>query len=146
MRREVPTVHPDTGLPEVMQAVISTRLNRAVVVDAAQKVVGLITDAELLERLTPALRPSALRSLMHRLPFTHPNPDELTTERHAKAHTAAELMNTEVAQVREDATLGEAIAAMVSGTHKLVTVINAEGTLVGVVDRADILRGLTQFT
>ena len=56
MRRDIPTVHPDTALPGVFQAVVSTRLNRALVVDSDHRVVGLVTDAELLERLTPSLR------------------------------------------------------------------------------------------
>jgi hypothetical protein len=72
MRRDAPTVHRDTSLPEVFQAVVSTRLNRAFVVDDERRVVGLVSDAELLERVTPALRPGALRALMNRLPFAHP--------------------------------------------------------------------------
>ncbi|HEU0052137.1 MAG TPA: DUF190 domain-containing protein, partial [Longimicrobium sp.] len=71
MRRDVPTVRPDTPLPEVFQAIVATRLNRVLVVDADRRVLGLVTDAELLDRLTPALRSGALRSLMHRLPFGH---------------------------------------------------------------------------
>jgi len=60
MRRDVPTVFPDTLIAQVVQAVVSTRLNRALVVDAERRVVGLITGLELLQRVTPALRPSAL--------------------------------------------------------------------------------------
>ncbi len=144
MRRDVPTVHPETPLSEVMQAVISTRLNRAIVVDGAHRVVGVVTDEELLDRVTPSLRPSAIRSLMHRLPFMHPNPEELRAEQHATARTAAGLMSTDVATARQGAPLREAIATMLRGTHKLVAVVDGDSRLVGVVDRADILRGLVQ--
>lgn len=144
MRKIVPTVHPETPLPEVLQAVVSTRLNRAIVVDAAQRVVGVVSDRELLDRVTPALRPSAVRSLMLRLPFVHPEPQELEAEHHATAKTAADLMSTTVAVAREDSPLKDAIATMLREGQKLVAVVDARDRLVGIVDRADILRTLVE--
>jgi CBS domain-containing protein len=121
--------------------VVSTRLNRCIVVDRERRVKGKVTDAEVLERVTPALRPSALRSLIHRLPFVHPTPDEARAEQHATARTAADLM-IETAIVREDAPLREAIASVLEGRHKIAAVVDAEQRLVGCLDRADLLRGL----
>jgi CBS domain-containing protein len=141
VRRDVPTVFMDTPLPEVVQAVVSTRLNWCIVVDSERRVVGKITDAEVLERVTPALRPSALRSLIHRLPFGHPNPSDTRAEKHATARVAADLM-IETAVTREDAPLREAIASMLSGQHKSVAVVDADNRLVGCLDRADLLLGL----
>jgi len=139
-RQDVPTVHPDTPLPEVFQAVVSTRLNRALVVDADRRVVGLVTDAEMLERITPSMRPGALRSLMSRLPFA--SADAKTTEKHTHARTAADLMSTNVPTVREDAPVAEATATMLRGNHKLIAVVDASSRLVGIVDRADLLHGI----
>ena len=144
MRSDMPTVHPDTPLPEVFQAVISTRLNRAIVVGAQRRVVGIVTDAELLDRVTPALRPSAIRSLMHRLPFVHPNPEELAVETHARARVAGDLMSTNIPTATENILLPEAISTMLRGNHKLLAVVNQEQQFVGVIDRADLLRGLNQ--
>lgn len=142
MRLDVPTVHPDTPLPEVFQAVISTRLNRALVVDADRRVAGIVTDAEMLERLTPSLRPTALRSLMNRLPFTHPSPEDRAAEKHARARRAADLMRSSVPQAREETLLSDAIDTMLRGNCKVLAVTDAAGRLVGVVDRADLLHGL----
>jgi CBS domain-containing protein len=138
MRRDVPTVHPDSPLPEVFQAVISTRLNRALVVDAERRPVGVVTDAELLERVTPALRPSALRSLTHRLPFAHRS-DEVA---HTRGRQAEDVMSRRLATVREDVLLSEAIATMLRGNDKVLAVTDADGRLTGIVDRADLLHGL----
>ena len=142
MRRDVPTVHPDTPLPEVFQAIVATRLNRVLVVDSDRRVVGLVTDAELLDRLTPSLRPGALRSLVHRLPFGHPRGDDASAEQHARARRAGELMSREVATATEDTLLSDAIASMLKGNHKILAVTDPEGRLVGLVDRADLLHGL----
>lgn len=142
MRRDVPTVFLDTPLSEVLQAVISTRLNRCIVVDSERRVQGKVTDAEVLDRVTPALRPSTLRALIHRLPFVRPKTDETRAEQHATAKVAADLM-IETAIVSENALLKEAIASMLGGhQHKIVAVVDAEKRLVGCLDRADILRGL----
>lgn len=140
MRRDFPTVHPETPLPEVFQAVVSTGLNRALVVDQDRRVVGLVTDAELLERVTPAIRPGAIRSLMQRLPFAHPKGDAAGA--HASGRTAAELMTKSVATAREDTLLSAAIATLLRGSHKVLAVTDASGKLVGMVDRADLLHGL----
>ncbi len=142
MQRDVPTVGRDAPLPDVFQAVLSTRLNRALVVDAERRVVGEITDAELLERLTPSLRPGALRSLVHRLPFAHATPDELAAEKHARAHRAADLMTGDFATATEETLLGDAIARMLEGNRKVLAVTDASGRLVGMVDRADLLHGI----
>ncbi len=142
MRRDEPVVHPETPLPEVFQAIVSTRLNRALVVDSDRRVVGLVTDAELLERLTPSLRPGALRALMHRLPFAHPSEEDRATEQHARARRAADLMTTRLATASEDTLLSEASARMLEGSHKVLAITDASGRLVGIVDRADLLHGL----
>jgi CBS domain-containing protein len=47
-----------------------------------------------------------------------------------------------VPTAREDASLGAAIAAMLEGSHKVLAVLDDRGRLAGIVDRADLLRGL----
>ncbi|HEY3449086.1 MAG TPA: DUF190 domain-containing protein [Myxococcales bacterium] len=142
MRRDFPKVHPETPLAQVLQAVIATRLNRCLVVDDAGRVLGKVTDAECLERVTPALRPSALRALVHRLPFAHPSPAERESEQHATARTAQDLMVPVAVVVGEETPLREAIAAMLPGKHKILAVVDDQRRLVGIVDRADLLHGL----
>ncbi len=140
MRRDAPVVHLDTSLPETFQAVISTRLHRTFVVDADGRVVGLVSDAELLERVTPALRTSALRTLMKRLPFVHPKQD--TVGAHSRGHSAGGVMSRSFAAVTQDVLLSAAIARMLREGQKVLAVTDAGGRLVGMVDRADLLHGL----
>ena len=144
MRKDVPAVHPETPINEVLQAVVSTRLNRALVVDADRRVVGIVTDEEVLDRVTPSMRAGALSSLMHRLPFSRADEAEMEAERHARAKTAADLMVTDVAIARADQLLRDAIAPMMRAPHKLVAIVDGDGRLVGALDRSDILRGLIQ--
>lgn len=142
MQRDVPTVHPDTPIGEVLQTVASSQHNRCFVVDAQSRVIGLITDTELLERITPSLRPTMLRSLVRRLPFAHPPPDRLPMEEHAMARCARDLMVRDLHTIHADAPLKASIAPMLRGAEKLVAVVGEDGRLVGALDRADVLRGL----
>jgi SulP family sulfate permease len=142
MRRDVPAVLPDMPLPEVLQAVISTRLNKALVVDGERRVLGLVTDEELVDRMTRAVRPGLLRSLMLRVPFAHVAPEDLLAAQHARARSARDLMVTGVPTVTLDTPIGDATAAMLAADRKILAVVDADGRLLGIVDRADLLRGL----
>jgi CBS domain-containing protein len=115
-------------------------------VDADRRVLGIVTDADLLERVTPSLRRSVLHSLMHRLPFRHPPPEEVAVEQHASARTAQDLLSREVPTALADTPLRDALAPMLRGKEKLIAVVDAEHRLAGIVDRADILRGLIEPT
>lgn len=138
LRRDFPTLSPDSGLPEVYRAILSTRLHRALVVDDERKVVGLVTDAELLEKTAPVERPGALRALMGRLPFGGPQ----GAAEAGRPHVAADVMRTDVPQATEDTRLGAAIGMMLAGSQKVLAVTDSDGRVVGLVDRADLLHGL----
>jgi CBS domain-containing protein len=141
MQPDPPVVRLETPLPEVLHAVLSTRLNRAIVVDADRRPIGVVTDAELLGRLAATERRGVLRALMDRLPFSTP-PGDRAARRRATAQTAANLMTPRVASVQEDAALRDAIAAMLEDNQKVVAVVDPDGRLVGILDRRDLLHGL----
>ncbi len=142
MRTDIPTVRHDAPLAEVLKAVISTRLNKAFVVDDNRRVVGLITDAELMARMAPALRPGLLRSLAQRLPFAHAESGAPRAALQAQARHAADLMLQGVPSVNQEVPIGQAIAKMIENERKILAVVDGAGRLVGVVDRADLLRGI----
>lgn len=142
MRTDVPVVARNAPLPEVLDAVVSTRLNRAIVVDEERRVVGLVSDAELLRRLSPDDHPSVVRILMSRLPFVHLSPTERENLAHLLGTTAEELMDRSVSTVPPNLAIGEAIALMLRERRKLLPVVDADGRLLGAADRADLLRAL----
>ncbi|BDG09149.1 DUF190 domain-containing protein [Anaeromyxobacter paludicola] len=141
VRHDVPVLPPDAPLPEVLRAVLSTPVGRAIVAGAGGRALGVVSDAALLDRVTPSFRALALQSLTRRAPPASLEPAELAGEQHALARTASELMG-DAAQVREDGTLAEAVSLSLEGGHDLLCVTDGEGRLVGALDRADLLRGL----
>ncbi len=144
MSPEVPVVAADAPLSEVVNVVASTRLNRAVVVDEHRHVLGIITDAELIERLTPRARPGVLSALMHRIPFVPGSREAEEVLRHTTGTRARDLMTRDIVVAREDEPVREVLARMLQQGKKIVPVVDERGALVGMVDRADLLRVLVE--
>ncbi len=130
MSRHVPVVREDARLAEVLDAVVSTRLNRAVVIDRAGRVQGVVSDADVLRRLEPHAHAGVLGALMRRSRMV---PDE------AARATAAEMMRAPAVTVAPDTPIGEAARRMVETRRKILPVVDAQGLLLGIVDRAHLL-------
>jgi CBS domain-containing protein len=128
MRADAPTVAADADLPAVVDAVCSTRLNRAVVVDEAGRPVGLVTDAAVLRALGEA-GIGVVGALMRGVGIGGP-----TTA------TARDLMVTPTYAVEPDSPLSDVARVMTEHSRKIVPVVDADGRLLGIIDRADLLR------
>lgn len=127
MRTDAPTVTSDAPLDAVVDAVASTRLNRAVVLDTDRRVVGIVTDADVLRSAEPAARTGVGGALMR-----------MGGGAAGKA-TASDLMRRDVPTVLASASLADAARVMVSQARKILPVVDEDGRLLGVLDRADLL-------
>jgi CBS domain-containing protein len=127
MRRDAPVVRADAPLHEVVDVVASTRLNRAVVVDADRRVVGVVSDADVLGAVEPAARPGVVGALMR------------VGGAAAGRATAADVMRRDPHVIGTSASLAEAAHAMVAHRRKLLPVVDEAGALLGILDRADLL-------
>ena len=127
MRTDAPVVAVDAPLAEVVAAVASTRLNRAVVVDAGGRVVGIVSDAGVLRSVEAGARPGVVGALMR-----------VGGRAHGSA-TAGDVMYRNVPVVAAHATLAEAAEEIVARHRKILPVVDADGRLLGILDRADLL-------
>ncbi len=136
MNPGVPTVHLSDSLAEIVRLLVSSVHRRVVVVDAERRVVGIITDGDLIARATLTERSGVIRSLSRRL--TPARPDELTL----RQRTAAQVMTQPVVTLPQDAPLIEALNQMLTHQIKRLPVTDGAGRLVGLVGRAAILQAL----
>jgi CBS domain-containing protein len=137
MTRNVPAVRDDARLAEVLDAVVSTRLNRAVVIDGQGCVKGVVSDADVLRRLNPRLRLGVLGTLMRRGRMV---PDE------AARTTANELITAPALTVTPDTPIDQAARRMVETRRKILPIVDSEGRLLGIVDRAHLLGAVRDRT
>jgi SulP family sulfate permease len=139
MYRDVPTVSPQATLEEIVQALEHNRRRRAVVVDGERRVVGIITDGDLLRRSQQTNRPgllARLRGLLVGQPSATPVYLPASTE------TAADLMSAPVITIQVDASPAAALRLMLEHSIKRLPVVDHEGRLVGLLGRASVLQGL----
>jgi CBS-domain-containing membrane protein len=136
MSRQVLTVAPETSVSEVARLLLERRISAAPVVDAQGRLAGIVSEGDLMTRPETGAtrRPSWWLSLLGgREDAAH----------YVKAHgsRAADVMTREVVTVTEDTPLGEVARLLEERRIKRVPVVR-RGKLVGIVSRADLLRGL----
>jgi CBS domain-containing protein len=125
MTTRVVAVREEATFKEMVAALRSSRISAFPVLDGADRVIGVVSEADLLAKeAAPALGRRAW----------HP-------KERAKAIgvTAAELMTTPAITVAEDASAAEAAALMRSRRVKRLPVVDPNGRLRGIVSRADVL-------
>ena len=141
MRTDIPVVAHNASLGEVLDAVVSTRLNRAIVIDEGIHVLGVVTDAEMMRRLSAQDHPSLGQILMSRLPFSSLATEQRREVERAGGKTAEQLMIPNISTVTADTLLGDAIATMLRDESEAPSgASDGEGRLLGAVDRADLLK------
>jgi CBS-domain-containing membrane protein len=135
---DVPVVAPDAPAEEVLVKLLENPLRRVVVVGSDGRVVGLISDRDLLLRSTPDTRPWLLRALTGR----HPGEPRGGPTGPGGTLTARDLMAPSLITVRPEDSLTHAVRLMMQHQVKRLVVVDEAGRLRGLVDRREILRVL----
>jgi len=138
MLQGVPTAREDTPLAQGLELLLSTPLRRVVVVDAENRVQGVLLDRDLVERFARRDRPGLLASLVAALSGQG--------GRHADAleGTVGQAMTREVFTVAPDTGLDEVVRLLVEKRAKRLVVAGPGGVFLGVVDRDAVLRRLAE--
>ncbi len=139
MTRDIVSIAPDAPIREAIRLMLDRRVSGLPVVDGAGKLVGILTEGDLLHRSEIATE----RHRWHWLEFVM-GPARMAGE-YVKTHgrMVGELMTREVVTVGGDAPLGEIVALMERRRIKRLPVIDG-GALVGIVSRADLLAALAR--
>jgi CBS-domain-containing membrane protein len=136
MTTEVVTAERSTPFKEIASQLTQHRISALPVVDADRRVLGIVTEADLL------------------LKQEHPDPKGtvplIWTRRRrrerakAAAAVAGKLMTTPAVTVPPTATVTEAARRMHTARVKRLPVVNERGQLLGIVSRADLLKVFTR--
>ncbi|MFD6066096.1 CBS domain-containing protein [Amycolatopsis lurida] len=125
MRGQVLTVRPETPFKAITVLLSSWGVSGVPVVDEEGRVVGVVSQRDLLER-----------EIRHRLLRFRPR-----LRRKVEGSRADELMTAPAITVTQDAGVDEAIRCMeVHRVHRL-PVLDDDAKLVGIVGRSELLRG-----
>ncbi len=141
MRTDVATVQPDDPFAVVLERLVHDPARRAVVVDNERCVVGIIIDADLMDRISSLVDDEARAAVRSWLAGDTSVEVSLRDE-----VTAANLMSPEVYMVYEDARPMDLIQHMVDQRVKRLVVVDRAHRLLGMVERQDMLRFITAGT
>jgi CBS domain-containing protein len=109
-------------------------VKRVIVLDAAGKLAGIITDTDIVARVDPDQRPGLLTLLRSRW-----SASAHRQVQRAYGQRAADVMTRPVVTVRETASVLEALTLTVERHIKRLPVIDAAGGVVGIVSRPALL-------
>jgi CBS domain-containing protein len=139
MRRDTHTVLVGATLEEVMRVIDSNDIQRVAVVDAAGKLLGLVSDHDLL-RLFSGHKVGVWDRIASKLTFTDMGKRHKAVVDQARKRTAGEIMKSDLATIPEEASIDEAIRLMTAKQIKRLPVVDAEGQFKGMVSRDSLLR------
>jgi CBS-domain-containing membrane protein len=128
MTSRVIWVKKDTAFREMAAALREYRVSAFPVVDDDRKVIGIISEADMLNKEALDDEPGLISGILHR-----------RDQAKARGTTAGELMTTVVVAVRPQDTVEHAAKLMYDRGVKRLPVTDESGRLVGIISRADVL-------
>ncbi len=142
MTVDVVSVEPGTEVTQVAQLMVTHGVSGIPVVEAG-RIVGIVTERDIVAQEMEVDVPAygTFLDAVFKLPWDKSD-EEL---RRVLATTAGELMSTDVVSVLPSTTVREAAGLMYKRRLNPLPVVDANGTLVGIVSRSDIVRLLTEI-
>ncbi len=139
MRRDTTTVLPDTPVEEVIRLIDCGDIQRVCVVNQEGDFLGLISDRDLLVAFADR-HPGIWDYFVSKIPFTERGRRQKQLQEHLRKKTAAEVMNSNIIKVQENAPINEAIRLMLENGIKRLPVLDGQGKFKGMVSREALLR------
>ncbi|GIV67163.1 CBS domain-containing protein [Caldilinea sp.] len=139
------TVRTDTKIPEVARLLRAHDISGMPVLDEAGRLVGVVTDHDLILRNAPIREPRYFAVLSGYIPLNLEEHRHYREQlRHTMAVTAGDMVEPDVPTVTPDTPLEEAMELMLDPKVTLLPVLD-EGEVVGVVTRTDLVRLIEQL-
>lgn len=138
MTKEVHSVTPDTDLSDLAKLFQDTGVNAMPVVDAENRLVGIVTETDLVEQGKPLHIPTVV-SIFDWVFYLESEKSFKDEVKKITARTVGEVCTSDVVSCAPDATVEEISSLMVDKKANLIPVLD-DGKVIGVVARLDIIR------
>jgi CBS domain-containing protein len=141
----VVTVEPETSVQEIARLLSEKSISGVPVVDAQGRLIGIVSEGDLLHRVETgtARRPDRSRGRRRSWWLDSIAADEELARDYVKSHgrTAKDVMTREVISVEETTELADIATLLETKRIKRVPVVR-DGKPVGIVSRANLVRAL----
>ena len=141
MTRNPITIRPETLLQEVIKTLAERRISGLPVVDESGKLVGVVSETDLMWRET-GVTPPAYIMILDSVIYLE-NPARYDRDLHkALGQTAGEVMTRDPVTIAPDKPLQDAARLMHERSIHRLPVLDPEGHVVGILTRGDIVRAM----
>ncbi len=142
MTTDVLTLLPETSIQDAVRQLTERGISGAPVVDADGLYVGLLDDTDLILSEARLHAPTTVELLGAYL--TLPGEQRRYEEelKHALGRTAGEVMETDARTLTAEATVEDAATIILDTDRSRVPILDAEGRVVGIVTRGDLVKAL----
>ncbi|WP_270935682.1 CBS domain-containing protein [Falsiroseomonas oryzae] len=137
MTRDPVTIPPTMPLPVIARTLAENGFSGAPVVDAEGRLLGMVTESDLIRRIASAA--DSPRSWLR--DFFTPAGRQAAEFSRTHGGTAADVMTTSLVTAEEDTPIETIAKAMEERGIRRVPVVR-DGRLAGIVSRADLIRAL----
>lgn len=131
MTPHVYRVQPSTGFRSIARIMRANRIGAVPVVDVSGGVVGIVSETDLLPKEEPQ------NALSHHFLESK---DRRELRRKANGLVADDLMTTPAITVTPQTSIRDAVRILVEDSISHLPVVDADGKLVGILSRSDVLR------
>ena len=141
MTRDVISVRETDTAEMCADLLIKHDLSGLPVVDGVGRVIGIVTEGDLIRRASKVKGPAALEVLGGI--FYLESPKEFSEQiKKTMGSTAEDIMKSDVFTIDSDKKVEEAASILVEKRIKRLPVTDREGNLIGIISRRDILKYL----
>jgi CBS-domain-containing membrane protein len=140
MTREIISVNPEMGVAELATLFWEKSISGAPVVDADGRLLGIVTESDLIDQSKKVHIPTVL-NILDSMIFLE-NPVKLDKEMKKMTGTKVrDIYSAEPVTVTEDTRMDELASIMAEQRVHTLPVLK-QGKLVGIIGKADIIRSL----
>jgi CBS domain-containing protein len=143
MTREVLTVSLDTPVKKVAELLADYEISGAPVLDEHEKVIGVVTESDLIEQKKNLHLPTVVTLFEGVLFLERPKKIKREIEKMLGA-TVKDIYSKKVITIKEDASLEDIATIMSEKKVHLLPVLRGD-ELVGIVGKVDVVRALAKL-
>jgi predicted transcriptional regulator len=139
LRRGVISISPDECVLEALAILMNRQISGLPVVDRQGKLLGMFTEKEVMTYILPSYIEKVGK-------FIYQEDPKATKKKFSDLGEmkVSQLMRKEVVTINEEAGLVEAARVILTQKARRLPVVNAQGLLVGIIARCDVLRAMAE--
>lgn len=139
VERDIQTISPNAQIEEVIKTIKSGGVQRIAVVDENKRLLGLISDYNLLTAFSDH-RAGLWDYLVSKLPLGEISKQHKIFAEQIKMKIASDVMKKDLVTVKEDTLIDDAIKIMTDKALKRLPVVDENGVFKGMISRDSVLR------